>query len=143
MGVIQNSLNSMLATVMGGVIGMKHIQGQQKQLEASEMAEIPKLLNEVGRLDFEESKDIEVLEGYQKDIEQYGKGKMKTYLPNDTENPIWVDRGANMEEWSNQYQMSLRGLRQASTEMTSKQMQKQLSKQRFDELYEKYYGGNK
>lgn len=138
MGVIQNSLNSMLATVMGGVIGMKHIQGQQEQLKQSEMAEIPKKMMELSELDEQADKDVQTLDTYKSEIEKYGQGQIKTYLPGDDKNPIWVNKAGNEEEWSNQFQMSLKGLRRSAGEITARQMQRELTKNRFDELMRKH-----
>lgn len=138
MGVIQNSLNSMLATLMGGVIGAKHIAGQQKQLEQSEMTEIPKKMIELGELDEQIDKDAQTLDTFKGDIKKYGQGQIKTYLPNDRENPIWVNKSGNEEEWSNQFQMSLKGLRKAASEIAARQMQRGLTVSRFDELVKKH-----
>ena len=42
---IQSSVNQSIATVMGGVLGVKHIGAQQEQLKQAEAAEMTKIEN--------------------------------------------------------------------------------------------------
>lgn len=45
MGTIQSGINSAMATVMGGVIGAKHIQGQQAVLDEAKALEMGQIEN--------------------------------------------------------------------------------------------------
>lgn len=45
MGTIQSGINSAMATVMGGVIGAKHIQGQQAVLDEAKALELGQIEN--------------------------------------------------------------------------------------------------
>lgn len=45
MGVIQNSLNTMLGAITGGVLATKHVGAQQEQLKQAEAMEMGKIEN--------------------------------------------------------------------------------------------------
>ena len=138
MGVIQNSMNTALATLMGGMLGIQHIKGQQEQLKSSELKELVGLEEESIKKDKELSEAHEKAEGYSQDLVKHYQGKFKTYLPNDRENPIWVDKSVNQEEWSTQKQMAERGLFSANQEIEAKFTGQTLIDNRIKELKGKY-----
>lgn len=137
MGVIQNSLNSMLATLMGGAIGMKHIAGQKEQQAINERNELMNLQGEDFRLTQEINKKDEEMKSLSEDVSKYNEGKYKAYLP-DSDTPVWVDKSTNIEEWSNQRDMAIKGLKSSQSNIDDKLNQKSLIQIRIDELNEKH-----
>lgn len=139
MGVIQNSLNQALATVMGGVLGMKHIQGQQASLKSAELNELATLSREVPEL-----KNIEQPEAQaEKDLNQ----SAVRLIDEDIKNQAIKTGTISTAKIKNVVQAK-KGLEVAQGKLDEKNLQLQLKKQRFDELSKKYEkelskGGNK
>ena len=137
MGVIQNSLNSMLATIMGGVIGMKHIEGQQEQLKSSELMELASL----GDKEIESKKELiesaEKYVGARKESDLIEKGQMKLYT-NDSKEPVWVDKKYDEGEWSTQRNKAKTAVESAKKEVNSKALTHLLIQRRQKELEGKY-----
>jgi ATP-dependent protease HslVU (ClpYQ) ATPase subunit len=139
MGVIQNSLNTMIATVAGSILGAKHIQGQQASLKSAELNELATLSREVPEL-----KNIEQPEAAaetalnEKAVNLIGDNIMNQALKSGTISPAKVKNltAAKM------------GLEVAQGKLDEKNIQLQLKQQRFNELSKKYEkelnkGGNK
>ena len=81
MGAIQNSLNSMLATVMGGVLGMKHIQKQNAALKQAEINELVDLSEKAPKLDKELEDKASERENLLSDARQLNKGNIQLQFP--------------------------------------------------------------
>lgn len=139
MGVIQNSLNQALATVMGGVLGMKHIQGQQAALKSAELNELATLSREVPEL-----KNIEQPEAQaEKDLNQSAVRLIDEDIKNQA-----IKTGTISTAKIKNIVQAKKGLEVAQGKLDEKNLQLQLKKQRFDELSKKYEkelskGGNK
>lgn len=139
MGVIQNSLNQALATVMGGMLGMKHIQGQQAALKSAELNELATLSREVPEL-----KNIEQPEAQaEKDLNQSAVRLIDEDIKNQA-----IKTGTISTAKIKNIVQAKKGLEVAQGKLDEKNLQLQLKKQRFDELSKKYEkelskGGNK
>ena len=129
MGVIQNSLNQALATVMGGMLGVKHVQGQQAALKSAELNELATLSREVPEL-----KNIEQPEAQaEKDLNQ----SAVRLIDEDIKNQAIKTGTISIAKIKNIVQAK-KGLEVAQGKLDEKNLQLQLKKQRFDELSKKY-----
>lgn len=138
MGVIQNSLNQSLVTVMGGIVGMKHIQGQQEATKQAEIKELTNLKEQLPKIEADiEAADKQRIE-LESDKSKYEQGQFKAYVPGDTENPIWVPNTGNEDSWSLQKEMTITGLKSAINEIESKGERHLLMQNRIKELEGKY-----
>ncbi len=139
MGVIQNSLNSMLATVMGGVIGMKHIQGQQAALKQAEISELVDLSGKAPALDKELAQKTSVRENLLADQKELNKGNIQLQFPGEEGN-IWIKASGKegLDELSKQKEMNIKALRSSEREIEASGLRQLLMSQRIDELRNKY-----
>lgn len=130
MGVIQNSLNTMLATVMGGVLGAKHLANQAKQTAFAEQNELAGLLKDVPK-----EKNVEIPEAqenaalYQKAVDLNKEDVMSDAM----QGRISPKKVKNLVA-------AKKALEVAQGELESKQLQAKLHEQRKKELQEKYGG---
>ena len=137
MGVIQNSLNTMIATVAGSILGAKHIEQQTAQVKTSELAELAGLEEEVPKIKFEEQPAAEettqTLETAHQRIGEDLDRKLET-------------QGSFTAADARNATMATRALKIAQGELSSKNLQLKLKEQRLNELrnkYEKDLGGKK
>ena len=138
MGVIQNSLNQALATVMGSVAAAKHFGNQRAQMERSEMIELSDLIADVpagqAKLDQEQANYNEMVN----ERNMYEHGKFKAYLPGDTENAVWIDKNLDPSEFDKQRIMQQKALKVAGDKIKGGILRNYLMRQRRDELAHKY-----
>ena len=139
MGAIQNSLNSMLATVMGGVLGMKHIQKQNAALKQAEINELVDLSEKAPKLDKELEAKTSERENLLSDARQLNKGNIQLQFPGE-EGSIWIKANGKegLEELTRQKEMNIRALKSSKNEIEASSLHKILMNQRIKELKNKY-----
>lgn len=140
MGVIQNSLNQALATIMGSVLAGKHVYSQQQQLRRSEINEFLDLKDKDLALQQELNEDYKNLENMQDENKMYSQNKFKAYLPNDQENPVWVNKSVDENEFNVQKSKAAYALKTAQQAIENKGTRDLLIQNRIDELKEKRGG---
>ena len=139
MGAIQNSLNSMLATVMGGVLGMKHIQKQNAALKQAEISELVDLSGKAPKLDKELEDKASERENLLSDARQLNKGNIQLQFPGE-EGSVWIKASGKegLDELSKQKEMNIKALQNSKREIEASGLHKLLMSQRIDELRSKY-----
>ena len=131
MGVIQNSMNQMLATVMGGALGIKHIQGQQSNLKAAELSELADLPEKV-------STNEKYINALKNDAESQEK-EIEIVKAGTPDNPITNPEDINYTE----LQIAEKALKETEGKLESAKMRQKLWTARQKELENKYIGGKK
>ena len=140
MGVIQNSLNTMLAAVMGGVAGAKHLNQQAKAVKSGEINELLNLQDASAKLETELGEASKNVEKMREEGKMYDQGKFKAFLPGDTENAVWIDKSFDQAEFDKQKAMQIKGLKISESEIERKGTRNLLMQKRIDELTDKYSG---
>ena len=138
MGVIQNSMNTMLATVMGGVLGMQHIKGQEaakeaqlKAVAATEKKELAELQADIPNIKYGELKELNI-----------EKKNLKTDISDKkTIRDLAVMEGSEesrIEELNKDINKTSNALKVTEGKIKGKKMQLKLKEARFQELGQKY-----
>ena len=137
----QNSLNTMLATIAGGV-GIIASKGNFKQTDTEdtktkELSEFAGLNESIAKLEHSTIPKLESdVSSAEKDLSKYQEGQMKLY--DNQNNPTWVSGKADEEEYNKQAQIAEHALKEAQGVLKGKQLQLELKKKRFEELNNKY-----
>lgn len=124
MGVIQNSMNAAITTAMGGILGIKHIQGQQAAAVGSAREEFNKLEGDL-QLNVQQKPGLEK-KAKQFETERNQTFGGKTYL------------GRIPENIRKKYVEADEALRNAQVEITRNQTQRKLILSRMNELSRTY-----
>ena len=120
MGVIQNSMNTAITTAMGGILGIKHIQGQQAAAEGTARENFNKLEGDL-------QLNIQQQAGLEKKVKQAEAERNqvfggRTYL------------GTIPQNLRQKYVEADEALRNAQDDVTRNQIQRKLILSRMNEL---------
>lgn len=161
MGVIQNSMNQMLATVMGGVLGLKHIKGQAESNEIKDnILKNQQIETKANAAEARTKAKIAKNEFINKEKEEYIKTGEEIANIKNVEIPELERKESNIQRWQKnqqqtfgkratvrnlenvEYQKSVEALNETQGKLKAKQTQLMLKEARFNEL-DKKYGGKK
>lgn len=143
MGGIQNSLNSMLATLMGAAVAGQHIHSQRAQVESAERVELAGLEEQIPESEEEIAKQEVNVKEAQLRSEAVAKGFNPDTLTVDAAagtyaGPMRLDTTTLEHD----KKMAAQALKTAQGVLEGKQAQLKLKKKRFEDLT-KRYGGSK
>lgn len=139
MGVAQNSLNNVIATIAGGVVAGTHLYQQGKMLKTSEMQELAGLKESIPQ----EEAAVKNAETEAKVAELRKKAIDKGFNPEGLEvdvstNSYMGPMRLNTVGLDYDKRKALEGLTTAQGVLAGKQAQLELKKTRFEELRKKY-----
>lgn len=129
MGVIQNSLNTMIATVAGSILGAKHIEQQAAQVKTSELAELSKLSEEVPKL-----KNVDIPEA---EKQVAFDEKAKNLAEEDILNQALKTGTISAAKIKNAVAIK-KGLEMSQGKIDAKNLEHMLKEKRLEELKQKY-----
>ena len=128
MGVIQNSLNTMIATVAGSILGAKHIEQQAAQVKTSELSELASLSKEIPEIKNVDVPEAQATRDFDAKAAQLIEEDMMKEV---AQGRLPVKKLQNLTAQRKALEIS-------QGKLDEKNLQKTLKEQRFAELKKKY-----